>query len=100
MTVVNPTTGTAGSATGMANGFMHGPLSNTTTVAQTGGLLQIVTPMQVQFGRSYGSDFSNEGSIGYIGKLTLRFIPEPEQLLLLGSGVVGLVVMGWRRRRS
>jgi len=99
VTVVNPTTGTAGSATGMATGFMHGPLSNTTTVAQTGGLLQIVTPMSVQLGRSNGLDYRDEGSIGYIGKLTLRFIPEPGQLLLLGTGVLALVVMGWRRHR-
>jgi hypothetical protein len=65
----------------------------------TGGLLQIVTPIQVQFGRSHSASYHDEGSIGYFGKLRLHFIPEPGRLLLLGSGALGLVVMGWRQRR-
>jgi hypothetical protein len=76
------------------HGFLHGPASNTSTAALAGAVLQLVTPMQVRMDSVY-----NSGSIGYFGKLTLRFLPEPKSLLLVGSGVVGLALMGWRRAR-
>jgi hypothetical protein len=34
------------------------------------------------------------------GKLTLQFVPEPGTLLLLGSGVAGLAILGRRRMRN
>jgi PEP-CTERM motif len=32
-----------------------------------------------------------------LGTLTLNFVPEPGTLLLLGSGVAGLAILGRRR---
>jgi len=88
------TTNSFGPVFATTRGFLHGPASNTSTAALAGALLQLVTPMQVPMISVY-----HYGSIGYFGKLTLRFIPEPGSLLLVGSGVVGLALMGWRRAR-
>jgi hypothetical protein len=80
--------------TGM--GLAHGPLSFTTSTAKPGGVLQIVTPAQIRTNLSIGSAVK----IGVITELLVRFIPEPGLLLLLGSGVVGLAVLGRNRMKS
>lgn len=76
-------------------GFMHGPASNTSSAAVPGGVLQIVTPMQVRVASGVSG---NEGRVGYFGTLTLRFVPEPGRLVLLASGALCLALLGWRRR--
>jgi hypothetical protein len=40
------------------------------------------------------------GQIPTFGTLTLRYVPEPGTLLLLGSGIAGLALIGRRKRRK
>lgn len=75
-------------------GFAHGPLSATTSVTQSGGALQVVTPIQIRSGRP-GLDASS----GVFGELTLHFVPEPGRALLLGAGSTALFSLGRARRR-
>jgi hypothetical protein len=77
-------------------GFAHGPASGTTSTAQPSGVLQIVTPSQVRTNLSLGSNIK----VSAVAEMLIHFIPEPGLLLLLGSGVVGLVVLGRSRMRS
>ena len=77
-------------------GFAHGPASGTTSTAQPSGVLQIVTPSQVRTNLSLGSNVK----LATITQLLIHFIPEPGLLLLLGSGVVGLAVLGRSRMKS
>lgn len=80
--------------TGM--GFAHGPASGTTSTAQPSGVLQIVTPSQIRTNLALGSSVK----LSVITQLLVHFIPEPGLLLLLGSGVVGLAVLGRNRMKS
>jgi len=77
-------------------GFAHGPASGTTSTAQPSGVLQIVTPSQIRTNLTLGSS----KKLGAITELLIHFIPEPGLLLLLGSGVVGLAVLGRNRMKS
>ena len=77
-------------------GFAHGPASGTTSTAQVSGVLQIVTPSQIRTNLTLGSS----KKLGAITELLIHFIPEPGLLLLLGSGVVGLAVLGRNRMKS
>jgi hypothetical protein len=76
-------------------GFAHGPGSGTTSTAQPSGVLQIVTPNQVRTNLTLGTSVK----IGILGELLVHFIPEPGLLLLLGSGIAGLVLLGHKRVR-
>jgi len=78
--------------TAFAFGFARGPLSFTGSTATSGGEIQIVTPMVVQ---------STEGlsSLTGFGVLSIRFIPEPGFLLLLASGIGGLIALCRSRAR-
>jgi hypothetical protein len=80
-----------GTATAFASGFAHGPLSLTGSTAQSGGAVQLVTPLVV------------EGSQGIelptgFARLTLHFVPEPDALLVLPPSIA-LLAAGARRRR-
>jgi hypothetical protein len=77
-------------------GFAHDPSSGTTSTAQPSGVVQLISPMQVRTNLATGS---NE-KLGLFGILTVHFIPEPGMLLLLASGVAGLVVLGRSRLRK
>ena len=76
-------------------GWAHAPVSTTTSTAQPGGMLQLVTPNQVQTNLPMGSN----DKVGSSAMLLIRFIPEPGLLLLLGSGVAGLALLGRKRMR-
>ena len=77
-------------------GFAHGPSSNTSSTANLSGFVQLITPMQVVTNSQNGSNLK----IALFGFLTIHFIPEPGMLLLLGSGVAGLVLLGRHRMRK
>jgi len=78
-------------------GFVHGPASasNSSTAANS-GLIQLVAPQNVTTSGILG----NSTAISLFMTLTLHFIPEPGVLLLLGSGVVGLGLLGRSRMKK
>ena len=89
-------TGTAAFHNVTRMGFAHGPASATTSTAQPSGVLQIVTPSQIRTNLSLGSNVK----LSTLTELLIHFIPEPGLLLLLGSGVVGLAVLGRSRMKN
>ncbi len=78
-----------------SRGFAHGPSSGTSSTGVTGGLVQLITPLQVT---TVGVPGNND-QLALFGRLTLRFVPEPTTLLALGFGAAGLVLLGRRRAR-
>jgi hypothetical protein len=76
-------------------GFVHGPGSNTSNTLNTSGVLQLVTPVFVQTNQEAPETFQ-----AWWLEVRLRFIPEPNRLLLLGSGVAALLLLGRSRRRG
>ncbi len=78
-------------------GFAHGPSSGTSSsTAALSGVVQIVTPVQIVTNLQLGSSKKLSGSIS----LLIHFVPEPGLLMLLGSGIVGLALLGSRRMRK
>lgn len=77
------------------HGFAHGPLSATSTAAQTSGVVQLVTPMQVEWVRA-----PDMGKEAVFGALRIRFIPEPGSATVLASGALLLLWLGRRRPRG
>jgi hypothetical protein len=97
-TVIDQITTTGGSqilTDVTAKGWAHAPASTTSSSAQPGGVVQLVTPGQIVSNIPLGS---NEKLAGF-AVVVVHFIPEPGLLLLLGSGVVGLGLLGRRRMR-
>jgi len=77
-------------------GFAHGPLSNTSSTGQTSGVLQAVSVSHIAVqGVPGNSDIS-----GVFSRVIVHFIPEPGLLLLLGSGAVGMALLGRKRMRK
>jgi hypothetical protein len=77
-------------------GFAHGPLSGTSSTAQTSGVLQVIS---AQHTTTVGAPGNNDIS-GQFARILVHFIPEPGLLLLLGSGAVGMAVLGRKRIRK
>jgi hypothetical protein len=85
------TTGGARIYTKLAyKGWAHAPVSTTSSTAQPGGVLQLVMPNQVTTNLALGSSAKMASAM----VMVLRFVPEPGLLLLLGSGVAGLAMLG------
>jgi hypothetical protein len=81
-----------------AQGFAHGPASATSSTAALSGVIQFVTPVRsAGFAGPFVRDFE---WVSPFVTLRLRFIPEPEMLLLLGTGVALLLLLGRGRFRS
>jgi hypothetical protein len=76
-------------------GWAHAPASTTTSTAQVGGMVQLVTPNQAQTNLPLGSN----DEVGSTGLFVMRFIPEPGLLMLVGSGIAGLALLGRGRMR-
>jgi hypothetical protein len=79
-----------------AAGFAHDPSSGTTSTAQPSGVVQLISPMQIRTNLAAGSSVK----LSLFSFLQLHFVPEPGMLLLLGSGVAGLVLLGRHRMRK
>ncbi len=94
-------------------GFAHGPSSASSTTAQFttattmtgggatitvvgGGVIQLVAPTQVLTNLATGTN----DKIASGQRFIIRFIPEPGLLLLIGSGVAGLALLGRSRMRK
>jgi hypothetical protein len=77
-------------------GFAHGPASGTTSTAQPSGVVQLVTPSQVRTNLSLGTNVK----VSVLTELLIHFVPEPGLLLLLGSGVFGLALLGRSRMKK
>jgi hypothetical protein len=88
-TATDDTMGTRVTVTRM--GFAHGPASGTTSTAASGGVVQLVTPTQIT------SSVAVPGfKSAMFSELVVRFIPEPDRLVLLGSSVAALALLGGR----
>jgi hypothetical protein len=77
-------------------GFAHGPASLTSSTALPSGVVKFITPLQVTTNLTSGTN----AMVKLFSSLKLRFVPEPGMLLLLGSGVVGLVLLGRHRMKK
>jgi hypothetical protein len=98
-TVMDQITTTGGSQITSAvtlRGFAHAPASTTSSTAQPGGVVQLVTPNQITTNLPLGS---NQRTGSFV-TMKVHFIPEPALVLLLGSGVVGLALLGRSRIRQ
>jgi hypothetical protein len=77
------------------HGFAHGPGSQTSTTAQTSGVLQTVTANHTTVIGPGDNDIS-----GNISRVLTHFVPEPGLVLLFGSGAVGMALLGRKRIRK
>jgi hypothetical protein len=92
---VNQTVG-GGLVTYTQTGWVHGAASaSNSTTADDSGVIQLIAPQQVTTTGIAG----NSAKLTLFAALTLHFIPEPGLLLLIGSGVVGLALLGRSRMK-
>ncbi len=75
-----------------AMGFQHGPGSATTSsAAQGSGVVSLVSPVFIS------TSLDAFPVVPTFARFTIHFIPEPGTLLLVGSGIAGLAIIGRRR---
>jgi hypothetical protein len=89
-------TNAGGFVTLMRSGFAHGAASNPSSTATPSGVVQLLAPQQV----NTSGVPANSTQLTLFATLTLHFIPEPGLLLLIGSGVVGLGLLGRSRMKQ
>jgi hypothetical protein len=90
VTMATPSGNTFQSVT---SGSVHGPYSFTGSTALIGGQLSLVTPMLIT------SDEFDVVPMAF-ARLTLRFVPEPGPLVLVASGIAGILIVARTRRRG
>ena len=98
-TVVDQITTTGGNRISfniVYKGWAHNPASTTSSTAQPSGMVQLVAPQQVETNLPLGSN----DKVGTGAMFVIHFIPEPGLLLLVGSGIAGLAVLGRARMRK
>jgi len=79
-----------------AAGFVHGAASSNSSTATGSGLIQLIAPQAITVTGIAG----NNSILTLFAALTIHFIPEPGLLLLIGSGVVGLGLLGRSRMKK
>ena len=77
-------------------GFAHGPASSNSSTNLDSGVVQLISPATVT---SLGLP-ANNTKLSLFSTLTLHYVPEPGLILLIGSGVVGLGLLGRSRLRK
>jgi hypothetical protein len=77
-------------------GFAHGPLSATSSTAQTDGVIRLNAPVPLAF----TTGGAPPQTIPLFATLDVRFLPEPRSFLLLAAGAAALVLVGWSRVRG
>lgn len=85
-----------GFRTAVVTGFVHGAASSNSSTATGSGLIQLVAPQAITVTGVAG----NSANLALFARLTLHFIPEPGLLLLVGSGIVGLGLLGRSRMKK
>jgi hypothetical protein len=73
-------------------GFAHGPASLTSSTLATNGVLQLVTPAQVNF--TLGA---TSLPLPAFASLQVRFLPEPGLFAGLSASALMVASLGWRR---
>ena len=81
----------APTATVSRMGFAHGPASGSASTGRPDGVVQLVTPIQI--------DSNLMGRIGIIASLRLVLVPEPGTASMLGAGVAAMAWLARRRLR-
>ncbi len=77
-------------------GFVHGAASDNSSTAKGSGVIQLIAPQQV----TVAGLSSNSEALTLFSTLTLHFVPEPGLLLLIGSGIVGIGLLGRSRMKK
>ncbi|MDP7572070.1 MAG: PEP-CTERM sorting domain-containing protein, partial [Myxococcota bacterium] len=67
-----------------------------TSTAAVGGVVQLIAASQITSDLTQGSS----AKVASAQTMLIEFVPEPGMLLMLGSGIAGLVLIGRKRMRK